>query len=56
MLHFFIVRGGIVDELALLGKTRAVAGAIPGMLGGVVFESASEVGASGNSGRDEPDR
>ena len=30
----------------MLGKTRAVTGAIPGMLGAVVFESAAEMWAT----------
>ena len=51
MLHLFIIGCGIVDQLALFGETRAVAGAIPRMLGAVVFEGASEVWTSGRGGR-----
>jgi len=46
-LHSFIIRRGIIDQLAVLGKARAVAGTIPGVLGYIVFESATEVWTSG---------
>ena len=55
LLHLFIIGCGIVDQLALFGETRAVAGAIPRMLGAVVFEGAAEVWASGCSGGEESD-
>ena len=50
MLHLFIIGCGIVDQLALFGETRAVTGAIPRMLGAVVFEGAAEVRTSGCGG------
>ena len=46
-----IIRRGVIDQLTLLGETRAVARAIPGVLGFVVFERATEVWASRCSGR-----
>ncbi len=43
LLYSFIVSCGIVNELALLGKARAVAGAIPRVLCAVVFKGTAEV-------------
>ena len=54
-LHFFIIGGGVVDQLAVFTKARAVAGAIPCVLGAVVFESATEVGASWCCGGEKSD-
>jgi hypothetical protein len=41
VLQPFIICGRVINNLTVLSKTRAVAGAIPGVLGVVVFESAS---------------
>ena len=41
-----IIRRGIVDQFTVFGEARAVAGAIPGVLGFVVFEDATEVWTS----------
>ena len=49
-LYFFIIGGRVVDQFAVLGETGAVARAIPGMLGAVVFEGTTEVRASGDGG------
>ena len=49
-LSFFIIRCGIVDHFPLLGEARAMAGAIPCVLGTVVFEGASKVGTAGSGG------
>ena len=54
-LHSFIIRRGIFDKLAVFGETRAVAGAIPRVLGFVVFESATEVWTSRRGGRQKSD-
>lgn len=48
-----IIRRGIVDQLAVFGEAGAVAGAIPRMLGAVVFEGAAEVWASWRSWGEE---
>ena len=48
-LYSFIVGGGVVDPLAVLGKAGAVAGAIPGVLGFVVFEGTAEVRTPANA-------
>jgi len=42
-----VIRRGIVGQLTSFSETGAVAGAIPGVLGFVVFESATKVGAVG---------
>ena len=55
LLHPFIIRRGIVDELTVFGKARAVAWAIPRVLGFVVFESATEVRTSWRGGRQKSD-
>ena len=55
MLHFFIIRRGIVDKLTVLGEARAVAGAIPRVLGFIVLESATKMGTSGCSGCEKSD-
>lgn len=52
MLHLFVIGCGVVDKLTVFSKARAVTRAIPGMLGTVVFEGASEVWASGRGGRE----
>ena len=49
-LHLFVIGCGVVDELTVLGEARAVAGAIPGMLGAVVFEGAAKMRATGRGG------
>ena len=49
-LHHFIIRRGIVDQLAVFGEARAVAGAIPRMLGFIVFECATKVWTSWRGG------
>ena len=49
----FIPRGRIVYHLAPLSKPRAVAGAIPRVLGGIVFEGATQMGAARSSGGEE---
>ena len=54
-LYSFIIRRGIVDQLTVPAKARAVAGAIPGVLGFVVFESATEVRTSRRGGCQKPD-
>ena len=54
LLHPFIIRRGIVDQLTVFREARAVAGAIPGMLDFVVFESATEVWTSGRGGCKKP--
>ena len=55
LLHPFIIRRGIVDQLTVFREARAVAGAIPGMLDFVVFESATEVRTSWRGGRQKSD-
>ena len=55
LLHPFIIRRGIVDELTVFGKARAVAWAIPRVLGFVVFESATEVWTSRSGWRQKSD-
>ena len=50
MLHLFVIGCGVVDKLTVLGEARAVAGAIPRVLGFVVFERATEVRASWRGG------
>jgi hypothetical protein len=35
--RFMVIRCGIVDQFTVFGEARAVAGAIPGMLGFVIF-------------------
>ena len=52
ILHFFVIGCGGVDKLTVFSKARAVAGAIPRMLGAVVFEGAAEVRTSGRGGRE----
>ena len=54
LLHPFIIRRWIVDQLTVFREARAVAGAIPGMLDFVVFESATEVWTSGRGGCKKP--
>ena len=51
-LHLFVISCRVVDKLTVLGEARAVAGAIPRMLGTVVFEGAAKVRASGCGGRE----
>ena len=46
----FVIGGGVIDELTVFRKAGAVAGAIPGVLGAVVFEGTAEVRASGCGG------
>lgn len=50
----FVGGGGVVDQLTLLAEARAVARAIPGMLGGVIFEGAAQVRATGHGGSEKP--
>ena len=50
-----IIRRGIVDQLTVFGEARAVAGTIPGVLGFVVFEGATEVRTSWCSGSEQSD-
>ena len=50
LLYSFIIRRGIIDQLAVLAKARAVAGAIPSVLYAIVFEGAAEMGTSGCGG------
>ena len=52
-LNLFVIGCRVVDKLTVLGETRAVAGAIPRMLGAVVFEGAAEVRTSGCGGREK---
>ena len=49
-LYFCVIGGGVVDQLTVLGEARAVAGAVPSMLGAVVFEGATEMRTSGRGG------
>ena len=53
ILHLFVIGCRVVDKLTVLGEARAVAGAIPRMLGAVVFEGAAEVRTSGRGGREK---
>ena len=41
-----IVGCGVVYQFAVFGEAGAVAGAIPGVFGAVIFECAAEVGAA----------
>ena len=41
--RFAVVCGGVVDEFAVFGKAGAVAGAVPCVLGRIIFECTSEV-------------
>ena len=50
-----IIRRGVIYQLAVFGEARAVAGAIPSMLGFVVFEGATEVRTSWCGGCQKPD-
>ena len=51
---FGVVGGGrVFEEFSFFGEARAVAGAIPRMLGTVVFEGAAEVRTSGCGGREK---
>ena len=54
-LLFQIPRCRVVDQPALLCKTGAVAGAIPGVLLGIPLQRAAQVGAASCSGRQQAD-
>ena len=44
LLSFFQVTGGrVIDERSVLGKAGAVAGAVPGVFGGVPFQRAAQM-------------
>ena len=45
-----VIRRGVIYQLAVFSEARAVAGAIPGVLDFVVFESATEVWTSRRGG------
>lgn len=51
-----VIRRGVIYQLAVFGEARAVAGAIPGVLGFVVFEGATEVWTSRCGGCKKPNR
>ena len=55
-LQPLVIRSRVVDQLAVLGKSGAVAGTVPGMLLVIIFQRTAHMGATGHSGGQQIER
>ena len=54
--HSLVGVGGVVEQAALFGKSGAVTGTVPRMLGSVIFERTAKVWATRSSRRKDADQ